>query len=72
LNQFIKFASQKGIKFNSKQFKISEKIIDTQLKAYIARNIYDNQGYYPIIEEIDNTLQVAIQELNNDIGLIVK
>ncbi len=72
LKQFIKHASKKGIKYNTKQFKTSEKIIDTQLKAYIARNIYDNQGYYPIIKDIDNTLQVAIQELNNDIGIIVK
>ena len=34
----------------------SEKIILTQLKAYIARNILDNAGYYPIIQEIDKTL----------------
>lgn len=72
LKQFIKFASDKGVKYNTYQFRISKKIIDTQLKAYIARNIFDNQGYFPIIEEIDNTLQVALQELNNDIGLIVK
>jgi carboxyl-terminal processing protease len=72
LKQFVNYVTEKGVKYNAKQFRTSKKIIDTQLKAYIGRNIFDNQGYYPIIEEIDNTLQVAIQELNNDIGLIVK
>ncbi len=72
INEFNKYVTKKGITFNNAEFKTSHEIIETQLYAYIARNIFDNEGYYPIIEKIDNTLQVAIEELNKGIGLAVK
>ncbi len=72
INEFNKYVTKKGITFNNAEFKTSQEIIETQLYAYIARNIFDNEGYYPIIEKIDNTLQVAIEELNKGIGLAVK
>jgi carboxyl-terminal processing protease len=39
--------------------------MDVQIKAYIARNIIDNKGFYPIWEEIDTTLKYAIDYLKN-------
>jgi carboxyl-terminal processing protease len=36
-------------------------IISTQLKAYIARNILGEEGFYPIIQQIDKTLLKAIE-----------
>jgi len=56
LKEFVSFAESNGVKKNIEDIIISEKIILTQLKAYIARNILDNAGYYPIIQEIDKTL----------------
>jgi carboxyl-terminal processing protease len=35
------------------------KIITSQLKAYIARNIWNDDGFFPIIHEIDYTFQQA-------------
>lgn len=58
---FINFASTNEVKPDYKDIGISEKIIKTQLKAYIARNVIDNEGFYPIIQEIDNTLLKAIE-----------
>ena len=58
---FINFASTNEVKPDYKDIRISEKIIKTQLKAYIARNVIDNEGFYPIIQEIDNTLLKAIE-----------
>jgi carboxyl-terminal processing protease len=63
LDQFINFAATNGIKKDPKDIKTSGKIIYTQLKAYIARNILDNKGFYPIWEEIDTTLKYAIDFL---------
>lgn len=60
LNDFVKFAAAKGIPKDSKGLKESGKIIDTQLKAYIARNIIGEEGFYPIIKQIDKTLLKAI------------
>ncbi|MBA4322235.1 MAG: peptidase S41, partial [Odoribacter sp.] len=64
LDQFAQFASNNGIKTDQAGLKTSGKIIHTQLKAYIARNILDNKGFYPIWKEIDTTLKFAIDFLN--------
>ncbi|HYW96268.1 MAG TPA: S41 family peptidase [Bacteroidales bacterium] len=58
-NEFVKFAGKNGVKPNWKDIRTSKQIIATQIKAYIARNIIDNQGFYPIIRQIDKTLQKA-------------
>jgi carboxyl-terminal processing protease len=63
MDQFTDFVSKKGIKPEPEGLKISEKIIYTQIKAYIARNILDNKGFYPIWEDIDTTLKYAIEYL---------
>ena len=39
------------------------KLLNTQLIAYIARNFIDNNGFYPIIQDIDNTLLKAVEIL---------
>ncbi len=63
LDQFVQFASGNGIKKDAEGLKTSGKIIHTQIKAYIARNILDNKGFYPIWEDIDTTLKYAIEFL---------
>jgi carboxyl-terminal processing protease len=63
LDQFVQYAAANGIKKDPAGLKTSGKIIHTQIKAYIARNILDNKGFYPIWENIDTTLKVAIDFL---------
>jgi hypothetical protein len=38
--------------------------IKNLLKAYIAKQKWKNEGFYPVLNEMDNTVQRAIQELN--------
>ncbi|HSL85308.1 MAG TPA: S41 family peptidase, partial [Bacteroidales bacterium] len=64
LDQFIRFAESAGISRDTEGLRASGKIIHTQIKAYIARNILDNKGFYPVWEEIDTTLKFAINYLN--------
>ena len=68
LNQFVAFAAQKGIKASNGDLKTSSKIIDNQAKAYIARNILGEEGFYPIIKNIDNVLLEAIEKSKTPIG----
>jgi carboxyl-terminal processing protease len=65
LDQFIQYASTNGVKKDPAGLKISAQIIHTQIEAYIARNILDNKGFYPIWENIDTTLKYAIKYLKN-------
>ncbi len=64
LDQFTDFAAKSGVRKNAEGLKISGQIIHTQLKAYIARNILDNKGFYPIWKELDATLKYAIEYLD--------
>ncbi|PKP37680.1 MAG: hypothetical protein CVT98_05810 [Bacteroidetes bacterium HGW-Bacteroidetes-15] len=66
LENFIAFAKKRGVEPNYEQIKESKMIIETQLTAYIARNIIDNDGFYPVITRIDNTLLRAIDILENE------
>jgi carboxyl-terminal processing protease len=59
--KFVKYASENGIPSDSEGISISENIMYIQLKAYIARNMLDNKGFYPIWEEIDKTLIKALE-----------
>jgi carboxyl-terminal processing protease len=66
LNQFIQFASTNNVKKDPSGLKISGDIINIQLEAYIARNILDNNGFYPIWENIDTTLKYAIDYMSKN------
>jgi len=66
LNEFIAYAERNGVAPNQKQINHSKKIIETQVKAVIARNIIDEDGFYPYIIEIDETLLKAIEFFNKN------
>lgn len=63
LPQFITYASEKGVKPDYKDIRTSEEVLKKTIKAYVARNIIDNDGFYPIIADIDQTLMVAIDTI---------
>jgi carboxyl-terminal processing protease len=61
LNEFVTYAHEKEISRDADGLRRSGEIINTQVKAYIARNIIGEEGFYPIIRKIDNTLLSAIE-----------
>jgi len=69
LNDFVTFAEKNGVRKNTEEIILSEQIIMTQLKAYIARNLIDNPGFYPIIQSIDKTLLKGIEILQKPVPL---
>lgn len=61
LEEFVSFAEKNKIKRKDTEIKKSASILKTQLKALIARNIWSNAGYFPIIHTIDNTFKKAVE-----------
>jgi carboxyl-terminal processing protease len=61
IESFVKYASGKGIPYDAEGMNTSRHIIETQVKAYIARNVLGEEGFYPIIQQIDKTLLKAIE-----------
>lgn len=61
LKELISIAEGNKLKFSEKDFNRSKDLIKLLTKAYIARGIWDNEGFYPIFNEQDEIFQKAIQ-----------
>ena len=64
LSEFIPYAQRNGVAPNEKQINHSKEILEIQLKAVIARNIIDDDGFFPYIHQIDETLKKAVEYFN--------
>ncbi len=65
LEKFAEFASKNGVKKDPAGLRVSGRLIHTQLKAYIARNMLDSNGFYVIWKSQDSALKRAIDFLDN-------
>ena len=65
-NELVKRAEEKGIKGTDEQKQVARREADILLKAYIARNLFDDEGFYPIYAPMDEVLQRAVEELKKD------
>jgi len=64
LPAFISYAKTKGLDPDYNDIRISREVLQHSIMAYIARNIIDNEGFYPIIANIDQTLGIAIDTIS--------
>jgi carboxyl-terminal processing protease len=60
-DQFKEQIKSSGITYSQTEFNQSGRLIEKQLYSLIARNIIGDDGYFPIIFQIDNTVQKAIE-----------
>ena len=58
-NSLVVFAEGRKIKKDEKGISASKAIIEMEIKALIARNIWRNEGFYPIFNKMDKTLTKA-------------
>ncbi len=64
-NGLIKFAEENGMQRNLDQVVQSKALIKRGVKASISRNLYNDFGYYVIINEYDKTVQEAIKSFES-------
>lgn len=64
-NDFLAFADKQGVKKDSAGFSISEKLIKIQLKALLARNLWDTNAYFEVINDLNGALNKAIEAVQN-------
>ncbi|NPV10392.1 MAG: S41 family peptidase [Ignavibacteria bacterium] len=60
LNGFINYAKSQGVEFNKEDFDKDKDYIKARLKAQIARNYWRNEGWYPVLLEVDPQFKKAI------------
>ncbi|QMW03383.1 S41 family peptidase [Spirosoma foliorum] len=68
MNKLVKIATNEGIKFNEKEFNRSKNYIRNQIKALVARSVYQknnkagqNNEFFRVISNSDDTFQKALQ-----------
>ena len=65
LKELISFAEKDKVKYNEEQFKKSEPIIKEQLKALIARDIFDMTAYYRVMNQFNDSYSKALEIIND-------
>ena len=56
---------KEGVKFDEKQYQIALPLIKTQLKALIARDIWDMNEYFRVMNSTNESVQRALEILNS-------
>ena len=64
-SEFMQYADKKGIKHSGKDLAKSDRYVKTMLKAYIGRNLLDNDGFFPVLNTIDPGFLKAVEMLKN-------
>ena len=69
IGEFKEKAEKEGVKFDEEGWKSSELLIHTQIKALIARSLWDIDAFYEIMSVIDDEFHKAVDLLedNNEI-----
>jgi carboxyl-terminal processing protease len=65
LEELVSYAETKGIKRRPVLISMSASVILNQLYAYIIRNRFGDEGFYPVFQQRDKTILKAIEELNS-------
>ena len=64
-SELRELAEKEQIPFNEKQYAASRNLIDLQLKSLIARDLFDMNEYYMLINRIDPSLKEALRIINH-------
>ena len=65
LNKFYAYAEKKSVKRNEEGIKKSDRLIKTQLKALVARDLWNTTAYYYVINDINPFLTKALESLDD-------
>ena len=65
-NELVKRAEAKDVKGNEQERRVARKETDILLKAYIARDLFGEEGFYPIYRPMDDELQKALEVLKSE------
>lgn len=66
MQQLVEEGEKEGVKFNEEQYKKSEPLIKLQLKALIARDLWDMNEYYHTINVVNESVNKAVELLDEE------
>ena len=63
---FVEAGEKEGVKEDKEGLKTSEKAFKIQIKAFIARDLYKNDNFYEVFNELNDPLMKAIEVLKDN------
>jgi len=63
--KFIDAAASKNIKHNPVEISEAAPYLKNQIKAFISRQVFKNDGFYPVILKVDKTFQRALEVISS-------
>lgn len=69
-NQFLRFAEAEGLTPSPGSLSVSDPLIRNHLKAYIGRNVFGNEAFFPVLHLIDPGVKRAVEVLMNGFDLL--
>ncbi|MCF8230728.1 MAG: PDZ domain-containing protein [Bacteroidales bacterium] len=72
LEKFFQNAKESGVPKNDQLYEESLPEIKNLLKALIGRNIFDNEGFYPVYLKTDSIFQKALRTVQKDVEAVMK
>lgn len=66
MNDFKAIAEKESVEWNDEQYQRSKQTIRLQIKALIARNVWDMEKYYQVVSRDDKVINKAIEILNDN------
>jgi len=66
IDKFSSFAEKKNVEWTDSAYTESKKLVDTQLKALLARNLFDTSAYFEIINQLNDSYLEAINVIQSD------
>lgn len=64
LDEVVGMATASGVKFRPKEYNKSKEYLKINIKAYIARSIWGNEGFYPILNASDEVFIQAMKHVD--------
>jgi len=60
LSRLIQMGESSDISFSEADYKISKSLIQNRIKSFIARSLWNNDGWYPVANEYNTPLKEAL------------
>jgi carboxyl-terminal processing protease len=65
LDEFKAYAAQNGLQGSTKEWNTTQKEIARFLKARIAKHLFDDKGFFTVLNQNDPTVQAALKSLHS-------
>ncbi|MHA6249472.1 S41 family peptidase [Pontibacter sp. CAU 1760] len=69
LQEVVQYASAAGVEFNQPEYSRSKNLIRNNVKAFIARSVYGNEGFYPVLHQSDEEFKEALKHFSKALGM---